>query len=91
VAAGPPRAVPRIYQTLVKCLQHQRQRGVTWPTRSVVASELLKRDPRIYKSAGVKKWSLFAQKAEDDGIITVVGDTISLTQEYSSAVIPPSQ
>ncbi|KAG6876075.1 hypothetical protein C0992_001037 [Termitomyces sp. T32_za158] len=65
--------VPAIYRPLVERLQFHRSKGVIKPLRSIIAAELLKKHPDVCKSAGVKKFSQYASKAQAAKIIDLGG------------------
>jgi len=55
--------------TLVEILKMASQNGITLPTRSSVATLLLKRDPAVFQRCGVKNFNEYVVLANNDGIV----------------------
>ncbi|KAF5358174.1 hypothetical protein D9756_001856 [Leucocoprinus leucothites] len=86
--SGPPKSVPVIYRPLVKCLRVPNQHGIMWFNQSQVASAILRINPQVYKTAGVKKWGAYALAAQKAGIVSLRGETISLSVEWLNVPVP---
>jgi hypothetical protein len=72
----------KLFKPLIHLLLAARERGITHPLRSTVASDLVQSDSQVYQRAGVsnpkKKFRNYAAMAEKAGIIELGGDWIAL-------------
>jgi hypothetical protein len=76
--AGSPREAGRQqtytkFQPLIHLLLAARENGVTHPTRSVVAVNLVKADKQVYKRLGISRFRDYAALAEEAGLIELGG------------------
>ena len=62
-----------IFKPLIHLLLAARESGITHPSRSIIASDLLQSDSQVYQRAGVSKFRQYTALAEKAGIIELGG------------------
>jgi hypothetical protein len=94
----PLRSVPSHFEVLVRVLQEQRANGLSRPSRSSIAIELVKQDLLVYMRAGVSRFKDYIALAVEARVVMiggVAGDAwISLPLEEtltvtSQGIVPP--
>ena len=75
-----------VFKPLIHLLLAARECGITHPSRSIIASDLLQSDSQVYQRAGVSKFRNYTALAEKAGIIELGGkdgDWITLHPNWS--------
>lgn len=85
---SPPPTVPEQFRVLVRLLQQYRLKGELWPSQGVIATKILRDNPKFYQSVQASKWREYATKAVNAGIVTREGEWISLNEKWLNAVVP---
>ncbi|KAG9006731.1 hypothetical protein FRB94_013855 [Tulasnella sp. JGI-2019a] len=89
-----PQNLPRMFDNLIEILEQHRLMGNNKPLRSVIGTDLNRKNPLIYKRVGVTGFSEYVALAEKANVVKVGAgkipgrEWIALAETYTGKVFP---